>query len=206
MPYIFRLRILILHIAMNLFKFFILIALALPAIALPVQDGVCQAARNASVVPAPEARQSPMALAATRIDGGNTYVKVVYGSPRARGREIFGGLVPYDRVWRTGANEATELTLTGPVTFAGEPLKAGTYAIFSIPNEDSWTIILNNGLGQWGAYEYDDELDLLRVEVPVEEAGAIHDAFTIRFDEAAGGTDMVILWDQTLVRVPIRSR
>lgn len=163
-----------------------------------------QAATTDSIIPAPEARQSPVAIAAARLNGDG-YVKVVYGSPRMRGREIFGGLVPFEEVWRTGANEATEVTITVPTTIAGERLDAGTYALFTIPREESWTIILNRGLGQWGAYEYNEDLDYLRVDVPVEAAAARHEAFTIRFDEADNGTDMVLLWEDTRVRVPIRT-
>ena len=161
-----------------------------------------QSAGTGGVVPAPEARQSPLALASSTIDG--TYIKVVYGSPRMRGRSIFGGLVPYGSVWRTGANEATEITFSRPVIFSGERVEAGTYALFTIPDRDQWTVILNNGLGQWGAYEYDESLDVVRVEVAPERAAQQHEAFTIRFDDDEGrrGTTLSIVWDGT--RVPVR--
>lgn len=173
-------------------------------VALQAPAAHAQAAATDSIVPAPEVRQSPMAMAATRLNGEG-YAKVVYGSPRMRGRTIFGGLVPFNELWRTGANEATELTLTTPVTLAGQPLEAGTYAVFTIPGEESWTIILNSGLGQWGAYEYNEELDVLRVEVPAEQADARHEAFTIRFEEVENGADMLLVWDDTRVRVPVRT-
>lgn len=174
--------------------------------AIPTQVALGQAVENEDVVPAPAPRQSPTMLAATHLDNGNTYIKVVYGSPRMRERTVFGGLVPYGQVWRTGANEATELTLTNAVNFAGETVEAGTYSVFSIPGEDTWTIILSSGLGQWGAFQYDEALDVLRVEVPADTINASHEAFSIDFDEADGGTNMVITWDRTRVRVPIRSR
>src|SRR5690606_2319783 len=89
-------------------------------------------------VPAADPRPSPLALAQiTRGDG--TYVKVHYSSPRKRGRDILGGLVPFDSVWRLGANEATEMTTTGPIRFGGERLQAGTYSLFAIPRAESWT-------------------------------------------------------------------
>lgn len=185
-------------------KLYTFAALLLLMAGMPGREASAQTSATDNVVPAPEPRQSPMALAAARV--GDVYVKAVYGSPRMRGRTIFGGLVPHGQVWRTGANEATELTLTGPITFAGEPVDAGTYAVFSIPGPETWTIILNSGLGQWGAYEYDEALDVLRVDVPTGNADASHEAFTIRFDEADAGADMVILWDQTQVRVPMQPR
>lgn len=161
-----------------------------------------QSAGANGVVPAPEARQSPLALATSTIDGA--YIKVVYGSPRMRGRSIFGGLVPYGNVWRTGANEATEITFSRPVIFSGQRVDAGTYALFTIPDRDQWTVILNNGLGQWGAYEYDESLDVVRVAVTPEPAAQQHEAFTIRFDDDEGrrATTLSIVWDGT--RVPVR--
>lgn len=160
-------------------------------------------ATSGQFVPAPEARQSPMAMATARV--GDAYLKIVYGSPRMRARTIFGGLVPYGQIWRTGANETTEITVTAPVVFGGSRLAAGTYSVFSVPGPDAWEVVLNDGLGQWGAYEYDDSLDVLRVTVPVEDAGATHEAFTIRFDEAEDGADLVMMWENTLIRVPIRA-
>ena len=106
-------------------------------------------ADSSDVVPAPEARQSPVAIAATTLDDG-THLKVVYSSPRKRDRRIFGALVPFGEVWRTGANEATEITATRDVLLAGHLVPAGTYAIFTVPQPDTWTIILNGVLGQWG--------------------------------------------------------
>ncbi len=184
-----------------------LLSIIIPMVlVLTVRDVRGQSAVGGEIVPAPELRQSPTMLSTARIDNGRTYVKIVYGSPRMRNRTIFGGLVPFDRVWRTGANEATELTVTGAITFAGEPVEAGTYALFTIPGENSWIVILNKGLGQWGAYEYDSSLDYLRVDVPVEKTNATYEALTIDFDEKDHGIDLVINWEQTRVRIPIRPR
>lgn len=169
------------------------IAVALPAAA---QD----------VVPAPESRPSPLALAQATLHDG-TYVKVHYGSPRKRGRNVFGALVPYDKVWRLGANEATELTTTQPIRFGGKPLPAGTYSLFAIPHEGSWTVIVNENLGQWGAFSYSQDADVLRIDAPVQRTEQIHEAFTINLeqDEGESGARLVMTWDQTRVTVPIEA-
>lgn len=152
-------------------------------------------------VAVPEARLSPMMLARTRIQ--DTYVKVHYGSPRKRGREIFGGLVPYGEVWRTAANEATEITLTGDVLVGGSLLPAGTYSIFSIPGESEWTIIFNSILGTNGTGDYSEANDVVRVTVPVVRTDAVHEAFTIAFEQAESHADMVLSWDRTSVAVAL---
>lgn len=157
------------------------------------------------VVPAPDPRPSPMAVAQATFSDG-TYVVVRYGSPRMRGREIFGGLVPFGEVWRLGANEATEMTVTEDVEFGNVHLPAGTYALFAIPNEQSWTIVVNEALGQWGAFSYSEEHDVARFDVPVERSDQIHEAFTINLDtyDDESGADLTMVWDQTRVTVPIR--
>jgi hypothetical protein len=179
--------------------------LLLGAFALAASPSALAQTNGNDVVPAPEARQSPLSLATTKLNG-EAYVRVIYGSPRMRGREIFGGLVPYGEVWRTGANEATEITFSHDVTVGGEPVDAGTYAVFTIPGPNEWTIILNRTLGQWGAYAYDADADLLRVQVPAISNTSRHEAFTVRFDEADHGADLVMLWDRTRVAVPISAR
>jgi len=125
----------------------------LALLALLMGPASARAQDSVEVVPPPRSgslERSPLALAATWID--STYVKIVYGSPRKRGREIFGALVPYSEVWRTGANEATEITTTGDLVFGGHRLPAGTYSLYTIPYPDRWTIIVNRALGQWGAF------------------------------------------------------
>jgi hypothetical protein len=162
------------------------------------------AAQDVEEVAAPEARPSPLMLARTTLDDG-TYVKIHYGSPRKRDRVLFGELVPYGELWRTAANEGSELTVTQEVTFGGEPLPAGTYTLFTIPGEAQWTVILNSGLGQNGTGGYDPGKDVVRVDVPAETTNQMYEAFTIDFEEAAGGADLVMRWDQTRVAVPIRT-
>lgn len=148
-------------------------------------------------------RKSPIAIAS--IEHENTYMKVVYGQPYRKGRTIFGEWEPYDQVWRTGANEATEITITEPVLMNMEVIDAGTYALFTIPSEESWTIILNNGLGQWGAFDYNEQLDAHRFTVPVQNLDSPVEAFTISFSELKGSTTVMSLsWDLVKVDIPIR--
>ncbi|MGB3182459.1 MAG: DUF2911 domain-containing protein [Cyclobacteriaceae bacterium] len=145
---------------------------------------------------------SPLDLVSVKLN--DLYVKVVYSRPHMRGREIFGDLVPYQEVWRTGANEATEITLTEDVMFAGKELAAGTYTIFTIPYEDHWTIIINRELGQWGSFKYDEEMNLFTVDVPVEQTDVAYEPFTITFDLNRESTDMNLIWDRTKVTIPIK--
>lgn len=135
---------------------------------------------------------------------GSIEGQVVYCRPFKKDRDIFGKLVPYGEVWRTGANEATEITFENDLNFGGKALKAGTYTLFTIPNPTEWTIILNSKLGQWGAFNYKSEFDVLRVEVPTEEADKVHEQFTIAFEaKSAEQLDMLLTWDKTRVRVAL---
>lgn len=130
-------------------------------------------------------------------------VSVRYGRPYKKGREIFGGLEKYGKVWRTGADSATLITFAKDATFGGKPVKAGTYTLFTIPNEKKWTVILNSQLGQWGAYSYDKfkDKDVLQVTVPAKKLDNVVEQHTIRFNDK---NDMIIEWDQTQVTVPVK--
>ena len=138
-----------------------------------------------------------------RVSAEGKDVKVAYGQPSKKGRVIFGGLEPYNKVWRTGANEATEISFTKDATFGGKPIKAGTYSLFTIPTENEWTVILNPELKQWGAYGYDKikDKDALKVTVPATKTPAVVEKLTLKFDEK---NSLVIEWDQTHVEVPIK--
>jgi hypothetical protein len=129
-------------------------------------------------------------------------IKVTYGRPYKKGREIFGKLEPYGKVYRCGADEATTISFAKDGNFGGKPVKAGTYTLFVIPNEKQWTIILNSQLGQWGAFKYDQykDKDVLHVDVPVKNLSAPIEQLTIRFP----GSDMVIEWDKTQVAIPVK--
>lgn len=134
----------------------------------------------------------------------DTYLKIVYSQPSKKGREIFGKLVPYGEVWRTGANEATELTVTTDILIDTKVLTAGTYSLFTIPGETAWTIILNSDLGLWGAYNYNPKKDILRFEVPVERMQDPKEAFTISIDSINDKAELFLMWDRTRVRIRIQ--
>ncbi|HLT72777.1 MAG TPA: DUF2911 domain-containing protein [Cyclobacteriaceae bacterium] len=152
---------------------------------------------------AQDTRVSPLAM--TRMRYKDTYVKITYGQPHKRGREIFGSLVPYGEVWRTGANEATEITLTGDILINGVLLKAGTYSIFTIPDRIKWTIIINRELNLWGSYNYNAKLDLFRFDAPVQEvSGESVEALNITLDQNNDRAELSFMWDNTKVTVPIR--
>ena len=147
-------------------------------------------------------RPSPTAVTAIRYK--DSYVKVTYCQPHKRGREVYGKLVPYGEVWRTGANEATEITLTKDVFINNNLIAAGTYALFTIPGDQIWTIILNKDLGQWGSYNYNAKLDLIRFDVPVKDAGTeVYEAFTIQFDQRNNVADLLLIWDKNQSQYPI---
>ncbi|MGB5508054.1 DUF2911 domain-containing protein, partial [Robiginitalea sp.] len=118
-------------------------------------------------------------------------VRIVYGRPQLKGRSM-GDLAPAGKVWRTGANEAPEITFYKDVTFGGQSVKAGTYSLFTIPGDKQWTVILNKNLNQWGAYSYDEAADVARIAVPASSAGESLDAFSIAFKEVEGGAHMVM--------------
>ena len=126
-------------------------------------------------------------------------VKVTYGRPYKKGRDIFGGLEAYGKVWRLGADEATEITFDKGVVFGGRQVSAGTYTLFAIPEKDEWTIILNKELHQWGAFKYDQSKDLLRVKVHAKHLDNVVEQLTITPREH----ELVIEWDHTNVTVPI---
>ena len=147
-------------------------------------------------------RTSTFAQASIRFK--DTYVKITYSQPDKAGREIFGELIPYGKVWRTGANEATEITTTKHISLNGFLLKAGTYSIFTIPGPDTWTIIINSELGLWGAYNHNPRLDILKFQVPSTKSTDIHERFTIQFAQRNESADLALMWDDVKVVVPIK--
>jgi hypothetical protein len=138
-----------------------------------------------------------------QFDKNGLKISIFYSQPSKKGRDIFGGLLPYGKVWRTGANEATEIEFSRDVTINGSSLKSGRYSLFTIPNQDKWTVIFNKNLDMWGT-QYDQESDVLRVEVPVSERAEVLEKLTISFQEAENGADMSIEWDKAKVVLAIR--
>ena len=147
--------------------------------------------------------KSPEAVAVFKQDG--LEVQVNYCQPAKKGRAIFGSLIPYGQVWRTGANEATLISFNKDVLLAGKPLKAGKYTLWTIPGANEWTVIINSQTGQWGT-SYDESKDALRVNVASAMKPEAVESFTIAFTPQAGGADMLLRWDMTEVAVPIRVR
>lgn len=168
----------------------------------------------------PSRRKSPLGWARTTI--GDAYVSVVYGRPYQRDRDnIFGtkesgAVVPYGEIWRTGANEATEITLTKDLQVAGKKLAAGTYSLFTTPGAGSWKVHFNSLLGLDGTGHFDRETqtftpadlpksDVLVVEVKPAALAADKevDQLTFTFEKSEGGADLVLRWSRTEVRVPL---
>lgn len=129
--------------------------------------------------------------------------RVVYSRPQKDNRAIFGNLVEYNKVWRLGANEATEIEFFKDVMIAGKKVLKGRYTLYAIPTETKWTIIFNKDTDTWGAFVYDDKKDVLRTDVPVKTVSAPVDAFSINFNKTEKGMELFIAWDTVSVALPI---
>lgn len=129
-------------------------------------------------------------------------VRVIYSRPQLKGRSL-SDLAPAGKVWRTGANEASEITFYQDAKLGDQLVKAGTYALFTIPGDNEWTVILNDKLNQWGAYSYDEGADVVRVKASASKASESLEAFSIAFKEVDAGVHLVMGWGTTRVAVPI---
>lgn len=146
---------------------------------------------------------SPSPRARVEQQVGITTFSVDYASPAVKGRRIFGGIVPFDRVWRTGANEATVFTASREFTFGDQQVPAGSYAIFTIPGKSSWTVILNRNTKAWGVRGYDAANDVARVTVRPENLSSSRERLTFLFSDATEATaHLDIEWEKVRVRVP----
>jgi len=155
---------------------------------------------NANAQKFPGLDKSPMDEALYRADrNAPPLAKVIYSRPQLRGRSL-SSLAPNGKVWRTGANEATEITFYKDATIGGKSVKAGTYTIFTIPGEKEWTIIINSVVNTWGAFSYDQSKDVVRVMAPASMANDSVEAFAITFTK--DGT-MHLGWGKVRVAVPI---
>tara|TARA_R100001377_G_scaffold85105_1_gene70304 strand:+ start:536 stop:1075 length:540 start_codon:yes stop_codon:yes gene_type:complete len=148
--------------------------------------------------------KSPMDAASFPSDykDANKSIKVIYSRPQLNDRSL-EKLAPSDKVWRTGANEAVEITFYKDTDFGGKMIKAGTYSLFTIPGEKEWTVIINKDLNTWGAYFYKEENDIARVMAPVKMDDESLEAFSISFDDDA---TMHMGWDKVRVSVPTSSK
>lgn len=137
-------------------------------------------------------------------DDSNTQIKVIYSRPQLKGRSL-NTLVPNDKVWRTGANEATEIIFYKDMKFGKHEIKAGTYTLATIPGEKEWLIILSSGLNVWGAYSYKVENDVARIKVPVGSGDNVVEAFSIAFEKNDDGVDMILAWDTLRIGIPFKN-
>ena len=141
--------------------------------------------------------------------GDKVKISVTYSRPYKKGREVFGDLVPFDKVWRTGANESTIFTTDRDLMIGNKLLEAGSYSLFTIPRPDNWTVIFNKETGQWGIAPLsgeanrDPERDALTVDVPAIQIPDLFKQFTISFEEMGEEIEMILMWDHTLIVVPM---
>lgn len=129
---------------------------------------------------------------------GEANIKINYGSPSVKGRNVWGALVPFGKVWRTGANEATTFTVDQSIQVNGQELAAGTYGLFTLPTEESWQLIFNKTADQWGAYEYDENKDVLRVSVMPDSSEMLSEMVEFVIE----GDQLVLLWEK--LKVPVQ--
>ena len=129
--------------------------------------------------------------------------RVIYSRPQKSGRAIFGELLEYGKIWRLGANEATEVEFYQNVKIGNTKIKKGRYSLYCIPLPDKWTIILNKETDTWGAFKYDQTKDLVRIEVPVQKQLEVLEAFVMTFEKTRLGADLLIGWDDFKVSLPI---
>jgi hypothetical protein len=128
--------------------------------------------------------------------------RVIYSRPQKNGRVVFGELLEYGKVWRLGANEATEIEFFQNVKFGNSKIKKGRYTMYCVPYTDKWTIIINKDLDAWGSFTYDSKKDVARLEVPIEKTAESLDSFTMAFDKTATGFGLIIAWDNIRATVP----
>ena len=129
--------------------------------------------------------------------------RLVYSRPQRNGRNVFGELLEYNKVWRLGANEATEIEFYKDVLINNKVVPKGRYTLYAIPAEDKWTIIVNKETDIWGAFKYDSGKDIVRADVAVEKQAEPLEAFTMFFEKAATGFVMIASWDTAQVSLPI---
>lgn len=150
-----------------------------------------------------KSKPSPPAAASCQIGGAN--IQTNYSSPRAKGRKIYGGLVPFGEVWRAGANEATTFVTSANVTVGGTAVPAGSYTLFALPTADKWTLILSKKTGEWGI-PYPDGQDFARVEMKVSALPAAVENFTIAYDKTGSGCTLRLDWETTRASVDITAK
>src|SRR4030095_1507371 len=128
--------------------------------------------------------------------------RILYSRPQKQGRKIFGELVEYGKVWRLGANEATEIELFKDVKIGNSKLKKGRYTMYAIPYETKWTVIFNKENDTWGAFKYDAKKDVLRFDVTIQKLPESAEVYTMYFEKATGGASLIISWEDVKTTIP----
>jgi len=150
-------------------------------------------------------KPSPAASATCDLGGGKS-IRTDYSSPRMKGRKIYGDLVPLGQVWRTGANEATTFVASADVVVGGKTVPAGSYTIFTVPNADKWTLIINKKTGEWGIpYKYESD-ELARVDMKTSKLPAPVENFTIGFEEGGRKCSLQMEWENTRAKVEVSEK
>ena len=129
-------------------------------------------------------------------------MRLIYGRPQKAGRPVFGELVEYGKVWRLGANEATEIEFYQHVKFGGKKIQKGRYTLYALVEQDKWTLILNKETDTWGSFKYDAKKDVARLEVPVTKTTEITESLSMVFDKTLSGCNLVVAWDNVKVLIP----
>ena len=129
--------------------------------------------------------------------------RILYSRPQKQGRKVFGELVEYGKVWRLGANEATEIEFYKDVKIGGKKVSKGRYTLYGIVSENIWTMIINNDTDTWGAFKYDSKKDVLRTDVPVQKTDEVVESMSMFFEKSSNGISLNIAWEQVKVSLPI---
>jgi hypothetical protein len=173
-----------------------IIAFSAAFVAIAVTAAIAQAQQDKSK------RPSPPASTKCELAGGKS-ITIDYSSPRAKGRKIFGGLVPYGEVWRAGANEATTFVTTADLMVGGQHVPTGKYTLFAIPDKDKWTLIISKKTGEWGIPYPGAGDDLVRVDMKAGATPSAVEDFTIALDKAGNGCTLRMEWENTKATVNI---
>jgi hypothetical protein len=158
----------------------------------------------ASLAACQKTRPSPSASASCSFSDGKT-IKTDYSSPRAKGRKIYGGLVPYGEVWRLGANDATTLVTDANLTTGGKDIPAGSYTLFAIPGQDKWTLVVSKKIGEWGI-PYPEGEDFARVDMKASSLPSMLENFTISYEQKGGSCVLNADWENTRASVEFSER
>lgn len=141
-----------------------------------------------------------------KIEGNTTeslIARVIYSRPKKEGRPVFGGLVEYGKLWRLGANEATEIEVYRPVVIGGKKVPKGRYTLYAVVNEKSWTFIINKETDIWGSFKYDKTKDIVRIESPVQKIGEPAESLAMTFEKENSTINLIVAWENIKVALPI---